>query len=65
VLFGLVQIQQFGLAEVEDDGDALRVVFSGRDEDGELLDGMRLRLRCDASGCGTSTGEGDEDGIEP
>jgi len=51
VLFGLIQIQQFGLAEIQDDGNILEVTLSGRNESGDLLEGMSLRLRCDASGC--------------
>jgi len=51
VLFGLLQIQQFGLAEIVDDGNVLEIALSGRDEDGDLLKGMSLRLRCDAAGC--------------
>jgi hypothetical protein len=54
VLFGLIQVQQFGLAEVRDDGRLLEVSLSGRDEDGELLDGMSLTLRCEANGCRTT-----------
>jgi hypothetical protein len=53
VLFGLIQIQQFGLAEIRDDGRTLEVSLSGRDEDGDLLDGMSLTLRCEAGGCRT------------
>lgn len=44
VLFGLVAIQQFGLAEIRDDGKRVEVELSGRDERGEILDGMSLRL---------------------
>jgi len=49
--FGLGHIQQFGRMNVMDDGEVLRVELSGHDEDGELLDGMVLRLRCDDDGC--------------
>jgi hypothetical protein len=51
ILFGLIQIQQFGLAEIHDDGNVLEVTLSGRNEDGDLLERMSLVLRCDASGC--------------
>jgi hypothetical protein len=50
VLFGLVAIQQFGLADVVDDGKVLEVSLSGRNEKGDLLDGMTLRMRCE-DGC--------------
>jgi len=43
-LFGLIAIQQFGLAEIRDDGDSLEVALSGRNERGELLEGMSLSL---------------------
>lgn len=49
--FGLGRIQQFGRVRVFDDGDVLRVELSGHDEDGEVLEGMFLRLRCDDDGC--------------
>lgn len=51
ILFGLIPIQQFGLAEIDDDGESLRVTLSGRDEDGKPLKGMGLILRCDKEGC--------------
>jgi alkaline phosphatase D len=51
VFFGLIPIQQFGLAEIQDDGNVLEVRLSGRNERGELLEGMMLRLRCDGAGC--------------
>jgi alkaline phosphatase D len=51
VLFGLIPIQQFGLAEIRDDGAVLEVSLSGRNANGGLLKGMSLELRCDASGC--------------
>jgi phosphodiesterase/alkaline phosphatase D-like protein len=50
ILFGLVPIQQFGLADVVDDGTVLEISLSGRNQRGGLLDGMSLRLRCD-DGC--------------
>jgi len=50
VLFGLVPIQQFGLADVRDDGEVLEVDLTGRDKKGRLLKGMALRLRC-RDGC--------------
>jgi alkaline phosphatase D len=50
ILFGLIPIQQFGLAEVRDDGEVLEVALSGRNEEGALLDGMSLRLRFDEHG---------------
>jgi hypothetical protein len=53
ILFGLIQIQQFGLAEIRDDGRVLEVSLSGRNEDGDLLKGMSLELRCDEGGCRT------------
>ena len=49
-LFGLIPIQQFGLAEVRDDGAVLEVDLTGRDKRGRLLKGMALRLRC-RDGC--------------
>jgi alkaline phosphatase D len=51
VFFGLISIQQFGLAEIQDDGNVLEVLLSGRNERGEPLEGMMLRLRCDDAGC--------------
>jgi alkaline phosphatase D len=53
ILFGLISIQQFGLAEIRDDGEVLEVSLSGRNERGDLLQGMSLRLRCDDRGCRT------------
>lgn len=50
-VFGLIQIQQFGLMEVRDDGEVLDVALSGRKSHGGLLPGMRIELRCDSSGC--------------
>jgi len=52
-LFGIIQETQFGLMEVEDDGQTLKVVLSGLDAQGELLDNMRLVLNCDEGGCRT------------
>jgi alkaline phosphatase D len=49
--FGLVQIQQFGLAQIRDDGEILEVDLSGRNARGELLEGMSLQLRCGDGGC--------------
>jgi alkaline phosphatase D len=49
-LFGLLQIQQFGLLDVRDDGERLEVELSGRDADGDLLDGLELRLACESEG---------------
>jgi hypothetical protein len=54
ILFGLVPIQQFGLAEIRDDGQVLEVSLSGRNESGDLLRGMSLGLRCDDRGCRTT-----------
>jgi len=51
ILFGLIKIQQFGLADVRDDGEVLEVELTGRNEDGELLDGMSMTLRCEANRC--------------
>jgi hypothetical protein len=51
ILFGLIPIQQFALAEVRDDGEVLEVELTGRDEDGELLDGMSMTVRCEPKGC--------------
>jgi phosphodiesterase/alkaline phosphatase D-like protein len=53
ILFGLIPIQQFGLAEIRDDGRILEVSLSGRNESGDLLRGMSLGLRCDDRGCRT------------
>jgi hypothetical protein len=50
-MFGVVQIQQFGLMEVGDDGQVMLVALSGRRSSGTLLPGMRIELRCDAAGC--------------
>jgi hypothetical protein len=52
-LFGILQEKQFGLMEVEDDGKMLEVVLSGRNSRGQLLDNMRLVLKCDEAGCRT------------
>jgi alkaline phosphatase D len=49
--FGAIQIQQFGFMEVQDDGEVLRAVLSGRKSSGDLLPGMTLQMRCDAGGC--------------
>lgn len=49
--FGMGRIQQFGRMQVMDDGGVLRVELTGHDEDGEPLEGMFLRLRCDDDGC--------------
>jgi hypothetical protein len=51
ILFGLISIQQFGLAEIRDDGEVLEVSLTGRNERGGLLRGMSLELRCDEQGC--------------
>lgn len=53
ILFGLIPIQQFGLAEFRDDGKVLEVSLSGRNERGHLLGGMSLEIRCDDQGCRT------------
>ena len=50
ILFGLIQIQQFGLADITDDGEIVELELTGRNKKGELLDGMSLRLRCQ-NGC--------------
>jgi len=50
LLFGLIPIQQFGLAEIADDGNVVELRLTGRNKRGELLDGMSLRLRCQ-DGC--------------
>lgn len=50
ILFGLIPIQQFGLAEIQDDGEVLEVLLSGRNERGDVLKGMSLRLRYDDRG---------------
>ncbi len=50
ILFGLIQIQQFGLADISDDGDVVELRLTGRNKKGELLHGMSLRLRC-RNGC--------------
>jgi hypothetical protein len=52
-LIAFRHVQQFGLAEVQDDGKVLEVALSGRNERGHLLKGMSLRLRCDDDGCRT------------
>ncbi len=54
ILFGLISIQQFGLAEIRDDGEVLEVSLSGRNERGGLLRGMSLGLRCDERECRTT-----------
>lgn len=51
ILFGVVPIQQFGLAEVADDGNVMEIELTGRDERGEVLERMTLRLRCENDGC--------------
>jgi len=56
ILLGLVAIQQFGLAEIRDDGQILEVSLSGRNASGNLLQGMSLGLRCDDRGCRTTDG---------
>ena len=53
----LIQIQQFGLAEITDDGERVEPRLTGRNKDGELLDGMSLRLRC-RDGCEVVTDAG-------
>jgi alkaline phosphatase D len=53
-LFGLLQIQQFGVLDVRDDGQRIQLELSGRDEDGRRLDGLELRLSCDGEGCETA-----------
>ncbi len=50
-LFGLIQVQQFGLMEVEDDGTVLTVRLTGRDSRGAVLDGMEMTLRCQDGVC--------------
>lgn len=50
-LFGIMQEQQFGLMQVDDDGQTLKVELSGRGSKGELLGNMRLVLTCDQKGC--------------
>jgi phosphodiesterase/alkaline phosphatase D-like protein len=51
--FGIIQIQQFGLAHIRDDGETIEVDLSGRNARGELLEGMSLQMRCDDNGCRT------------
>jgi alkaline phosphatase D len=53
ILFGLIPIQQFGFGEIQDDGSVVEVSLSGRNESGDVLQGMSLRLRCDALDCRT------------
>ncbi len=50
-LFGLIQVQQFGLMEVEDDGSLLTVRLTGRNSRGAVLDGMEMTLRCEDGRC--------------
>lgn len=57
-LFGVIKISQFGMMEVRDDGGALSVVLTGRNDDGDVLEGMSLRLRCDGDGCSPVEGIG-------
>jgi hypothetical protein len=52
-LFGIIQEKQFGLMKVQDDGQMLEVELSGRDSEGQLLDNMLLKLKCDEKGCQT------------
>jgi alkaline phosphatase D len=42
---------QFGLVDVTDDGQKLRVELSGRDRAGAEIKGMRLSLTCDGRAC--------------
>lgn len=42
---------QFGLMDVADDGQVLRVELTGRDVEGHVLPGMRLALRCADGAC--------------
>jgi alkaline phosphatase D len=52
-LFGIIQEKQFGLMQVNDDGQALRVELSGHNSEGRLLKNMKLSLTCDERGCST------------
>jgi alkaline phosphatase D len=45
---------QFGLVDVTDDGQTLRVELSGRDRAGAPIKGMRLALACADSACGVT-----------
>jgi phosphodiesterase/alkaline phosphatase D-like protein len=49
--FPLAKARQFGLMEVEDDSETLRVTLSCRDSAGHVVEDLVLRVACTAAGC--------------
>jgi phosphodiesterase/alkaline phosphatase D-like protein len=49
--FPLAKAKQFGLMEVEDDGEVLSVTLSCRDSRGDVVEELELQLVCTAEGC--------------
>jgi phosphodiesterase/alkaline phosphatase D-like protein len=49
--FPLIQAKQFGLMDLEDDGQRIRIELSCRDAEGDVLKGLILRMECVEDGC--------------
>ncbi len=47
----ILKIRQFGLMDLEDDGNRLQLNLSCRDSDGKILKNLDLRIECDQDGC--------------
>jgi phosphodiesterase/alkaline phosphatase D-like protein len=47
----IIKIKQFGLMDLEDDGNRIRVSLSCRDSKGSILKNLELKIECDRAGC--------------
>jgi phosphodiesterase/alkaline phosphatase D-like protein len=47
----ILKIKQFGLMDLEDDGDRLQLQLSCRNADGKILKNLELKIVCDQGGC--------------
>jgi len=47
----ILKAKQFGLMDLEDNGNQLRIQLSCRDSDGKILKNLALKIVCDQDGC--------------
>lgn len=47
----IFKIKQFGLMDLEDDGNRLQIQLSCRNADGKILKDLMLKIACDQDGC--------------
>ncbi len=47
----ILKAKQFGLMDLEDNGNRLRIQLSCRDSDGKILKNLELRIECGQDGC--------------